>query len=195
MIRERIAALGNLLMASLLKDKAEELARAGARRAVAGVGQKIPSIVRRQIPDFRVLSGGRVFIFEGGHLYVGPEGGHTAAPPQHSPSSESTQPEGSTEDDGSPGFWSSLPRGVKTGVADIDGETTVSYSLPHNEGDIRALIQRLRDTIDNLDDVEAFDVVEAVDDDMYQLWKELERKMQSHRRSEAKHQLKDMFTI
>lgn len=66
---------------------------------------------------------------------------------------------------------------------------------PYTAEAVRAVIQALRDTVSALDDVKDYDLIKDIDEDMYQLWKELERKMQRHRQSEARFQLKDMFRI
>lgn len=63
------------------------------------------------------------------------------------------------------------------------------------ESALREAILELREAIAHLDDVQAFDTIRAIDNDMYHLWKELERKMQRHRQSEAKAQLKGMFNL
>jgi len=60
---------------------------------------------------------------------------------------------------------------------------------------MRALIHGLEAALEQLDDVEDYPTIGEIDDDMYGLWKELERKMQRHRQSEAKAQLKGMFRI
>jgi hypothetical protein len=66
---------------------------------------------------------------------------------------------------------------------------------PYTAEAVRTVIQLLRDTVSALDDVKDYDLIKDIDEDMYQLWKELERKMQRHRQSEARFQLKDMFRI
>lgn len=66
---------------------------------------------------------------------------------------------------------------------------------PKETEELRSLINFVKDAILNLDDVRDYEVVRAIDDDMYYLWKELERKMQAHRQSEAKFQLREMFRI
>ena len=80
-------------------------------------------------------------------------------------------------------------------VEQYEGHVDTNNPLPRSSDTVRNLIAYLRNTILQLDDVKDFSVIENVDNDMYELWKELERKMQRHRRSEAKHQLKNMFRI
>lgn len=79
-------------------------------------------------------------------------------------------------------------------TAAVTGEAPIP-TLPHTEEGIRALIETLSQSISALDDVKDYDLIRAIDDNMYNLWKELERKMQRHRQSEARFQLKDMFRI
>lgn len=79
-----------------------------------------------------------------------------------------------------------LPNGVLA-----DG----GVALPRTEDGIRSLIETLSQSISALDDVKDYDLIRSIDDNMYTLWKELERKMQRHRQSEAKYQLEGMFRI
>ncbi len=65
----------------------------------------------------------------------------------------------------------------------------------HSAEGLGGLIETLRQALVGLDDVRDYDIVDALDNQMYQLWKELERTMQRHRRSEARYQLKEMFRI
>ena len=74
--------------------------------------------------------------------------------------------------------------GVAAGGADI-----------HSIEGLGGLMETLRQALVQLDDVKDYALVEALDNQMYQLWKELERTMQRHRRSEARYQLKEMFRI
>jgi len=62
-------------------------------------------------------------------------------------------------------------------------------------GDLHAQIATLRESLRALDDVADYVTVEELDDEMYTLWKELERKMQKHRQSQARYELSDMFRI
>jgi hypothetical protein len=66
---------------------------------------------------------------------------------------------------------------------------------PRTAEELQTLITYLKETILHLDDVQDYETVRAIDDDMYHLWKELERKMQLHRQSEARFQLREMFRI
>lgn len=93
-----------------------------------------------------------------------------------------------------PNFWQGLPPGYHNEV--IHGPAPEkSAHLPRNEEEVRTLVARLRAVLGNLDDVKDFETVGKIDEELYQLWRELERKMQNHRQSEAKHQLKDMFRL
>lgn len=82
----------------------------------------------------------------------------------------------------------SLPRAEGRG-ASLEGPH------PRSAEELRGLITYLKDSILQLDDVKDYETVRAIDDDMYYLWKELERKMQLHRQSEARFQLREMFRI
>ena len=168
---KRVAKLGVTTVLKLGRGSAERLDR------------RIPHALRPYLPKVSMEVGGIHVEIHGLHVRrVEPEEPEdTAHPVAESPQDE-------TEADS---FFDSLPRGTRSN----NGEFSDELNLPTSTEDVRTLISRMRDTIDNLDDVESFGLIEDVDDDMYQLWKELERKMQRHRQSEAKHQLKDMFSI
>lgn len=85
-------------------------------------------------------------------------------------------------------------RATSTGAQD-NTAYRVPNSYPQTTESFRDLIETLRKALLKLDEVQDYSLIEAVDNDMYQLWKELERTMQHHRRSEARFQLKDMFRI
>lgn len=68
-------------------------------------------------------------------------------------------------------------------------------AIPRTKEGVQVLIKRLSDMLGGLDDVKDYHLIAQVDDDFYALWKELERKMQRHRQSEARLHLKDMFRI
>ncbi|MFM7204423.1 MAG: hypothetical protein ACKO6N_26925 [Myxococcota bacterium] len=82
---------------------------------------------------------------------------------------------------------------VAAGAAPVEAASLLAP--PYTAEAVRTVIQLLRDTVSALDDVKDYDLIKDIDEDMYQLWKELERKMQRHRQSEARFQLKDMFRI
>ncbi len=81
------------------------------------------------------------------------------------------------------------PRGDGNGTGNGIG------AHPHTVEGVRALLLHVRETLERLDDVKDYLTIGEVDDDMYLLWKDLERKMQLHRQSEAKFQLREMFRI
>lgn len=58
---------------------------------------------------------------------------------------------------------------------------------------IKAQMSTLRAALQALDDVEDWDVVEGIDDEMYQLHKAVEYKLRNHKASEAKSKLEDLF--
>ncbi len=91
------------------------------------------------------------------------------------------------EPESPPGSSRSGNKPVSAGV----GPDTDLHSM---EG-LGKLMETLRQALVQLDDVQDYSLVEALDNQMYQLWKELERTMQRHRRSEARFQLKEMFRI
>lgn len=163
-------------LASRLLGRVARRATAVVDKTFERVDEGLPEALRRRLPTLEVKLGEHTWTVHG---RVDPVEAPSAPPPV-APTPAAT-------------FWSSLPRGVRRG----DGEPgPISRDdLPRQTEDVRALIQCMRDTLEHLDDVGDFDTVGAVDDDMYQLWRELERKMQLHRQSEAKHQLKDMFRI
>ena len=68
-------------------------------------------------------------------------------------------------------------------------------AFPRTPEELKASIEHLKQAILKLDDVHDWETVRAIDDDMYYLWKELEHKMQAHRQSEARFQLREMFRI
>lgn len=77
--------------------------------------------------------------------------------------------------------------------ASLMAETVAA--IPRTKEGVQVLIKRLSDMLGGLDDVKDYHLIAQVDDDFYALWKELERKMQRHRQSEARLHLKDMFRI
>ncbi len=83
------------------------------------------------------------------------------------------------------------PAGAASGT---NSPGTLPDDLRSPEG-LGFLIESLKKALMQLDDVQDYALVEALDNQMYQLWKELERTMQRHRRSEARFQLKEMFRI
>ncbi len=58
---------------------------------------------------------------------------------------------------------------------------------------IKAQMATLRAALQALDDVKDWDVVEGIDDEMYQLHKAVEYKLRNHKASEAKSKLEDLF--
>jgi hypothetical protein len=78
---------------------------------------------------------------------------------------------------------------------EITSSDPAGLPFPRDAEGLRVLITHLREVLARLDDVADYVAIGDIDDDMYRLWKELERKMQLHRQSEAKFQLQDMFRI
>lgn len=144
------------------------------------VDDRIPLFVRSYLPEVEIKTTAHIWQVQGFRF----QRVERADDVEAAPTDVATEHED--------GFWEDLPRGVKV---DEDIVEAADPALPKEEEPVRSMINHLRDIIENLDDVEDFDVMEKVDDDMYQLWRELERKMQRHKQSEAKHQLKDMFSI
>lgn len=58
---------------------------------------------------------------------------------------------------------------------------------------LKAQLVGVRSLLQALDDVDDWDLVEAVDEDLYQLHKAVEYKLRNHKASEAKAQLNDLF--
>jgi len=58
---------------------------------------------------------------------------------------------------------------------------------------IKSQMVTLRAALQALDDVKDWDVVEGIDDELYQLHKAVEYKMRNHKASEAKSKLDDLF--
>ncbi len=58
---------------------------------------------------------------------------------------------------------------------------------------VRGQLESVRALLQALDDVADFDLVEAVDEELYQLHKAVEYKLRNHKASEAKAQLNDLF--
>lgn len=171
------------------------VAAGAGRAALERLDRRLPERLREVMPEVALEVAGSRFTVKGLRISRAPQVGDQpdATAEGAEDQAESAAPLKGSETSPSPdSFFSSLPRGVR--LADAE-DAPRDDSLPRATDDVRALVQRMRDTLDNLDDVADYDVVGAVDDDLYQLWRELERKMQKHRQSEAKHQLKGMFSI
>ncbi len=112
-----------------------------------------------------------------------------AAPPE-----EAAEAEASPEPD-----LNLSAEALQTAVAEKMGiSADVAGTGEHGEGsrDPDALKQRLaglRGLLQSLDDVADYDLVEAVDEELYQLHKAVEYKLRNHKASEAKAQLNDLF--
>lgn len=77
---------------------------------------------------------------------------------------------------------------AKMGLGDAEaGETSRDPEV------IKGQMSTLRATLQALDDVKDWDVVEGIDDELYQLHKAVEYKMRNHKASEAKSKLEDLF--
>ncbi len=76
----------------------------------------------------------------------------------------------------------------KMGLSDeASGETSRDPEV------IKSQMSSLRAALQALDDVQDWDVVEGIDDEMYQLHKAVEYKLRNHKASEAKSKLEDLF--
>ena len=149
---------------------------AGIRSSLARLDAAVPAGVQSRLPELWLR------LADGSFLHLKGLKFEHVTPPA----------EARLEED--PDFWQGLPPGYHNEAIHGPAPET-NANLPRNEEEVRTLVARLRAVLGNLDDVKDFETVGNIDEELYQLWRELERKMQVHRQSEAKHQLKDMFRL
>lgn len=75
----------------------------------------------------------------------------------------------------------------------IDPEAVAAEGVPRDADSLKGRLGEMRLLLQSLDDVTDFDLVEAVDEDLYQLHKAVEYKLKNHRASEAKARLDKLF--
>jgi hypothetical protein len=73
------------------------------------------------------------------------------------------------------------------------GEEPDPGDVPRDPDALKERLEGMRAVLQALDDVKDFDLVEAVDDELYQLHKAVEYKLKNHRASEAKARLDSLF--
>ncbi len=75
------------------------------------------------------------------------------------------------------------------GISDSDDDEEIS----RDPIQVKEQLSAVRRLLQALDDVADYDLVEAVDEELYQLHKAVEYKLRNHKASEAKAQLNDLF--
>jgi len=75
----------------------------------------------------------------------------------------------------------------------IDVDAGTAGDVPKDADGLKARLVSMRSMLQSLDDVADWNLMEAVDDELYQLHKAVEYKLKNHRASEAKAKLDDLF--
>lgn len=81
---------------------------------------------------------------------------------------------------------------LKMGITAPGGDGSAG-EVPREPEALGAELSRLRDFLQQLDDVKDYDLVEAIDEELYLLHKAVEYKLRNHKASEAKSQLHSLF--
>jgi hypothetical protein len=83
---------------------------------------------------------------------------------------------------------------AKTMGITADGPVSLGHDeAPPNEDSVKKRLVAVRTLLQSLDDVADFDLVEAVDEELYLLHKAVEYKLKTHKASEAKAKLHTLF--
>jgi hypothetical protein len=75
----------------------------------------------------------------------------------------------------------------------IDAGAELDTDVPKDPDALKARLSAMRSMLQSLDDVSDWGLMEAVDDELYELHKAVEYKLRNHRASEAKAKLDDLF--
>jgi hypothetical protein len=79
------------------------------------------------------------------------------------------------------------------GISDDPEGSDDAAEVSRDPEQVKEQISSVRSLLQALDDVADYDLVEAVDEELYQLHKAVEYKLRNHKASEAKAQLNDLF--
>jgi hypothetical protein len=88
---------------------------------------------------------------------------------------------------------STLEASLRAEVGERIGATADTDSAVRDPAELKARIATIRGSLAALDDVGDYAIVEAIDEELYQLHKSVEYKMRAHKASEAKARLQTLF--